>query len=300
MPATAGDAASSTTPARLVEVPMSARLATAALKPWRGSARAEGLVGRGYALIALVIYSLRAQYARAALGLLWSILTPLLFMAVYLPLFLYVFKAPDAVPGGPLAFPMYVIIGFLAWNAFTEAIQSGASSLVHNANVVRHSPTPSIMLPLIRVTASFVGLGVGLACLGIALFCFGFWPGWNLLFLPVAVLLSFVFTAGLVLLVAALAMYVRDVLQILSTILLIEFFAVPILYPITMIPEQFRIYIELNPLTPFLNLIRASLFPTAVPLELRDIGLAVAYALGSLALGLFVFKRLEPGFSDAA
>lgn len=299
MAATPGEVATPATTSQ-VEVPVSARLATAAVKPFLGAPRAEALVGRGYALIALVYYSLRAQYARAALGLLWSLLTPLLFMAVYLPLFLYVFRAPDAVPGGELAFPMYVIIGFLAWNAFTEAIQSGAGSLVYNTNVVRHSPTPSIMLPLIKVTASFVGLGVGLVCLAVALLAFGFRPGWNICFLPVAVLLSFVFTAGLVLLVAALAMYVRDVLQILSTILLIEFFAVPILYPITMIPERFRIYIELNPLTPFLNIIRGSLFPTAVPLEPRDIGLAAAYALGSLVLGLLVFKRLEPGFSDAA
>jgi homopolymeric O-antigen transport system permease protein len=283
-----------------VQPPLLARVGGAILRPLIGAERAESAVARTYALLALVYYSLRAQYARAALGLLWSVLTPLLFMAVYLPLFLYAFQAPEAVPGGPLAFPMFVIIGFIAWNAFTEAIQSGAGSLVYNTNVVRHSPTPSMMLPFVKVTTSFVGLGAGLICLSVALPAFGFWPGWSLLILPLAITLFFAFTAGLVLLISSLAMYLRDVLQILNTVLLVEFFACPILYPITMIPEKYRIYIELNPLTPFLNLVRASLFPTAVPLDIRDVGMALGWALGSLVLGFLVFRRLEPGFTDTA
>lgn len=276
-----------------------AALAKSVLRPVLGQAKTDAVVSRTYSLLALVYYSLRAQYARAALGLLWSVLTPLFFMAVYLPLFTYAFKSPTPMPGGELSYPMFVIIGFIAWNAFTDAVYNGAGSLVHNPGVVRHSPTPSIMLPLVKVTTSFVGLAAGMLCLAVTLLFFGLWPSWSLLLLPVAVILSLVFTAGLVLLLSSVAMHLRDVLQMLNTVLLIEFFACPILYPITMIPERFRIYIELNPLTPFLNLVRAALLPVAQPLALKDIGLASAWAFGMLLVGYLVFKRLEPGFTDA-
>jgi ABC-type polysaccharide/polyol phosphate export permease len=285
---------------------LSARLALGAAtvllratSPLLGQDRARWLVVRLWAFATLVYYSLRAQYARALLGVVWTVATPLLFLAVYLPLFTYVFKMDAGeFAGDELAFPLYVIVGFILWNAFSDGVQNGASSLVMNMGVVRHAPSPPALLPTVKVGTSFVNYVAGVLLVVVFLAAVGRWPGLRLLLLPLAVGLAFLFTWGLALLAAALTVYLGDVLQMLSTVLLIEFFACPLLYPLSVLPAEMRLVVQLNPLSPFLALARASLLPTQ-PFRPEDIGFAAAWAVGAWLVGAFAFRRLERGFTDA-
>lgn len=286
-----------------VEPPWTARLAERmrdVLAPRLGQVRARELIGRSYAVCTMIYYSVRAQHARTALGLLWAVLTPLLFLAVYLPLFTYVFNA--RTPGAEsdrLAFPIYVIVGFLAWTAFSEGLNNGATSLIYNPSVVRHSPAPPATLPLVKVASSFVGFVLSSLLTLAVIVALGRWPGWRLLVAPVAGALLFGFTWGLALLAAAVATHVRDALQVLSTILVVEFFACPLIYQVEMVPPHLRHWIQLNPFTPFLNLVRGAFIPAA-PLEAADFILAAAWTALAIGAGRAVFRRLEPGFADAA
>jgi len=278
------------------------RLATLALKvltPILGDARSRWLVVRGWAITTLVLYTLRAQYARALLGIVWTLVTPLLFLAVYLPLFTFVFNMnTKEFEGDPLAFPIYVIVGFLLWNAFADGLSNGGTSLVMNLDVVRHSPSPPMLLPTVKVGTSFVNFMAGSLLVILFLAASGHWPGIRLLLFPVAAGLAFLLTWGLALLASALAVYMRDILQMISTLMLIEFFACPLLYPISQVPESMQIYIKMNPFTPFLTLVRASLIPTQ-PIAFEDVGLAALWAVGTFAVGALTFQRLEGGFGDA-
>lgn len=271
-----------------------------------GEQRARDLVGRAYSVLTLVIYSVRAQYARTLLGLLWALITPLLFLAVYLPLFSIVFNVKmEGADADPYAFPLFVVAGFLAWNGFTEGFNTGASSLVFNPGVVKHSPASPSLLPLVKVLSSFVALGCGLSIFVLLLAALGRFPGVRLLLLPVAFLLLFVFTWGLALLVASLATQVRDVLQISGTILMVEFFACPLIYNRAMVLGplgdrlELLLILECNPLTPFLDLTRASLLPSH-PVTWGTVALAACWACGAFAVGHFVYGKLEPGFADAS
>lgn len=278
----------------------SATLLLKSSSPLLGEARARWLVVRLWAFATLVLYTLRAQYARALLGVVWTVATPLLFLAVYLPLFTYVFNMDAGeFKGDQLAFPLYVIAGFLLWNAFSDGLQNGASSLVMNMGVVRHSPSPPALLPTVKVGTSFVNYLAGSLLIVVFLAVIGRWPGLRLLLFPLAAALAFLFTWGLALLAASLAVYLRDVLQMITTLLLIEFFACPLLYPASLVPAEMQIAIQLNPLTPFLALARASLLPTQ-PFRPEDIGYAAAWAVGVWLLGTLAFRRLEGGFGDVA
>lgn len=280
---------------------MTLRVATLALgltTPILGERRARWLVVRGWAIATLVLYTLRARYARALLGVVWTLITPLLFLAVYLPLLTYVFNMEAGeFAGDRLAFPIYVIVGFLLWNAFSDGLSNGGSSLVMNIDVVRHSPSPPMLLPTVKVGTSFVNFLAGSALVVVFLAATGHWPGVRLLLFPVAAALAFLLTWGLALLAASLAVFMRDVLQMITTLMLVEFFAAPLLYPVSLVPEHMRIFVELNPFTPFLTLTRASLIPTQ-PIAFSDVGLAAFWALGAFAVGALTFRRLESGFGD--
>jgi lipopolysaccharide transport system permease protein len=268
------------------------------LTPLLGAVHAERVVARCYAVLYLVYYYLSAQYARALLGIAWLVVTPLLFLAVYLPVLTYVFNAKLPGAAGPYDYALFIVAGFLPWAAFSDGFGQGAASIVNGASIVRHAPMPPSLLPAIRVSGAFTGLLVGLLIYLPILTALGRFPGLRLVLLPPAFVLLYGFTLGVSWLTSSLAVYVRDILQLLPTLLLIEFFACPIVYPPSLVPPALKMFVGWNPLTPFLALFRASVAPTA-EFAWLDLGLATAWTVGALALGSLTFRRLEGGFGDA-
>ena len=266
------------------------------LTPVLGEARAEHAVARAYAVVYLVFYYLSAQYARAVLGIVWLVLTPLLFLAVYFPILTYVFKANLEGAKTPYDYALFIISGFLPWAAFSDGFSQGAAIVVSSSSIIRHAPIPPSLLPAIRVSGAFTGLFVGLLVFVPTLAAFGRFPGLRLLLLPIAFTLLYIFTLGLGWLISSVAVFVRDLLQLLPTLLMIEFFACPVIYPPNQ-PGLIGAAIRWNPITPFLALFRAALAPTA-EFAWADLGFAIAWAAIALVLGRMVFRKLEDGFTD--
>lgn len=275
-------------------------LLRAGARPLLGDRRAREMAGYSYAVATLLAYSFKEQHRRALLGLLWLVATPALFLAVYLPIFSgMVDPGTSAALGGRFGFSIYVVFGFLTWTAFVEGVQGGAAALVSNPALVQHSPIPLSVLPFVKVLSGLVGLCVScMILLGVQV-ALGRFPGARVLLFPVALLLLGGFTLGLALLLSSIATVFRDVLQLLSTLLLVEFFAVPILYTPDMLGDGPRALVELNPLTPFFHLVRAS-FMREHALAPEHVGLALAWSGLSLLLGRAVFSRLSRGFADAS
>ena len=276
--------------------PLAIRLTT----PFVGSTRAQWLVARGYAIAYLVYFQLTAQNAKATLGLLWVVMAPALFLAVYLPILTYVFHAK--LPGGTeLDYALFIVVGYLLWGAFSDGFLQGASSIALNPGAVQNSAAPAGLLPVVKVTTAFAGLFATLLLYLAILVVVGRFPGVRLVLAPVAFTLFYAFTLGAALLFSSVAVYFRDLLQLLPTLLLLEFFACPIVYAPSMVTGRIALVLQVNPLTPFLALFRAALAPTAsfAPFAWLDLGLASAWAFGLLVLGTLVFRKLQDGFSDA-
>jgi ABC-type polysaccharide/polyol phosphate export permease len=265
------------------------------LTPIAGEPRAQWVVGRAYALLYLARYSIAAQYGKALLGILWVAISPLLLIAVYLPVFLYVFQGKLPGGGTPFDYALFCLVGLMAWAAVQDALGQGAGSLVYNASIVRHAPTPPAMLPIVKVLGSFAGLGFGVLVLVVVFACAGRSSGARLALAPVAYLLFLAATLGVALALAALSAYVRDVLQMLPTLLAIEFFAAPIVYEPT--DGFIAIAVGFNPLSPFLKLFRAALI-AGQPFLWGDLGLAAAWAALAVVAGGAIFRRLEAGLGD--
>jgi len=267
----------------------------ALIRPFAGEERARNAVGYAYAVTTLLVYSLHTQHGRAFLGLLWALLVPLLFIAVYVPVMSAFgpMEGVDHIIGqGSLAFPVYVVVGFVTWNAFAGGLQNAAASLVNNASVVHHSPIPLSILPLVKVLNGMVSWILAVGIMLVFLASVGRFPGIRILIFPVLLVLFTLFAQGLALLLSSLSVVFRDLLQMIQTVLMIEFFAVPLLYVPETLPEKFQLVVKLNPLTPFMNLTHA-MFIREHPVGWDDLGLATAWAVGIYLLGSFVFNRLK-------
>ncbi len=263
------------------------------------SPRVQWLKNQLYALLFLTYYGFVQQYSRAALGLLWFFITPLSLMAIYGALLQGVYDVRLPGAGSKASYAQLILAGLLPWSAFADAVGNGAYSLINNPSVLRHSPMPPIFLPTVKVIQPFLGLAVGMAVLVAAGALLGDLAGARVLLVLVSCACLFLFALGVTWIVAALAAYLRDVTQLVSTLLLIGMFASPVFYTPSMIqgmPEVVQVAMRANPLSAYIGLSRAAFISN--PFDPLDVVLGVLFALVALALGAVVFRRLEPGLAD--
>ena len=243
---------------------------------------------------------IEGRYKGSYLGLLWSFITPLAMLIVYTFVFGIVFKArwPHERGGESLAeFALVMFAGQLAFQAFAEPVGRAAGLIVGVPNFVKKVVFPLQILPLAVVGAGLYHVGIGmLIALGASLLVYGSLP-WTCLLIPLSVLPLALLGLGLSWFLAALGVYLRDVGYIISVVLQVLFFATPIFYPITAIPEAYRGWMLLNPLTPMVELVRGHLIIG----QLGDPWIwstAYGYGLGAALLGYLWFMITRKGFAD--
>ena len=235
---------------------------------------------------------LQAKYRGSALGVLWTIVNPIMLMGVYLLVFGVVWKTRFSTGGH---YPLFLLAGLAVWTFFAAALQSSTRSMLDNANLIRKTRFPRQLVPLSVVGAHLVSFAAMLAILlvvnAIAL------PrarSTELLAIPLALLVVGV-VSGLALAVASLNVLFRDVEFIVAALLVPWIFLTPIIYPLSQLAAH-RHVIEVihwaNPLSPAVEAIRAPLFLGRMPYWGDAVYLVVA-SLVSLALGAFVFTRVD-------
>ena len=262
-------------------------------------------------LTELVRKDLKVKYKNSALGFIWSLANPLLYLAVFTLVF------TQLLDNGIQAFPVLFMSGFLVWNFFNLAAMSGTGSVVGNANLVRKVRFPRVVLPLSSV--GFAGvhfvlqLGVLLALLAV-FYRDAFGP--QLVLLVPALAVVTVFATAMALLASALNVRFRDVEHLLEVILLAWFWLTPIVYPVTFVRDQlagspwlFRLYMA-NPMAGVVTAMQRAIYvhPVAGGREILPsggygfyltwLGVAGAIALVLLALGLWTFRRLQADFAE--
>ena len=191
------------------------------------------------------------RYRGSVLGLVWSFVFPLMMLCVYTFVFSVVFKARWGVDieGGRGGFAVIMFCGMAMYNLFSEAVSGSCGVVTGNPNLVKKVIFSLEILPLVQTLSTFI-LGTAWFVL---LFCGGCFIlgtlSWTMLLLPLVLLPLVFFTLGVSYVVASLGVYIRDTQYAIGVILQILFFATPIFYPITAVPERFRIYLEMNPLS---------------------------------------------------
>ena len=187
---------------------------------------------------------------------------------------------------GTDSFAVYFLTGLLPWTAFSEALTNATEALLGRANLITKVAFPLEILPMTGVMVSFCLNALGFAMFLIYLIWKGYFHmAW--LWLPVVISSHMVFTLGLVALISALSVFLRDVRQFMGTVLSLWFFLTPIIYPLSMVPENLRWMMKLNPMYPFVELYHQVLLFHSLPLGL--LGCVMGLAVFSFAGAPFFF-----------
>lgn len=239
------------------------------------------------------------RYRGSVLGLVWSFIFPLMMLTVYTFVFSVIFKARwgVSVGEGKGAFAVIMFCGMTMYNLFSEAVSGSCSVVVSNSNLVKKVIFPLEILPLAQTLSTFI---LGLAWFVLLFFGAYFILGalsWTMLLLPLVLLPLVLFTLGVSYVIASLGVYVRDTQYAIGVVLQILFFATPIFYPVSAIPERFRIYLELNPLTLMIEQARNVFLYSKLP-DWTVLAIAFGVSLLVLQLGYFFFIRTKRGFAD--
>lgn len=238
------------------------------------------------------------RYRGSVMGLLWSFFTPVLMLIVYTFVFSVVFKARWA--GGTdskTEFAIVLFVGLMVFNLFSECISRAPSLVLSNPNYVKKVIFPLEILPVVSLgSASFHFLVNILVWLSFYLVIFGI-PPLGALWLPVAVLPLAILSTGLSWFLASLGVFLRDVGQVIGVITTILMFMSPIFYPVVALPEEFRGYLHLSPITYFVEQARDLLvWNKGMHWEPWLKALLISCVVATL--GFAWFQKTRKGFAD--
>jgi len=240
---------------------------------------------------------IRGRFIGSATGWIWLIVTPLLLLAVYAFVFGVIFRA--RVPEGfELPFWAWLAVALWPWLAFSEGLQRAAGSIQQHAALISKVAIPRHLLVSSSVCAVFILHAIGFVV--VLLVIQGMAADIHWLAVPYALLLLamlYGFALGLGFLLASVQVFVRDLEQLLPTALMFWFFLTPIIYPPQLLPEAARNLLVLNPMTWWVEELRAALFSGQA---LPDLGILLMLLIVgiSLVLGRGVFNRMSPHFED--
>ncbi|HUQ40257.1 MAG TPA: ABC transporter permease [Acidimicrobiales bacterium] len=256
----------------------------------------------------LTLRELRGKYKRSVLGWTWSLLNPLATMAIFTFVFRLFLKIQPPVgdPSGLHNFAFFLLCGLLPWNFLANGMSGAIGMLVANGNLIKKVYFPREILVAASVLSWDVSLLIELGVLAVALLIVG---SMVLPWLPVVLLLVVVlsvFVLGVGLGLSVLNVYFRDVQHFLAIFMQLWFYATPVVYPISYVPERadvlgldipVRTLYDLNPMVRFVGAFRNCLYDLRFP-ALADLAYMCAAALISLAIGAALFNRLEPRLAE--
>jgi lipopolysaccharide transport system permease protein len=233
------------------------------------------------------------RYKQTAIGVAWALLRPALTMLVFVG-----FRRLMGIRPGPAPDPILVFAAVLPWQFFSTALTDSSGSLIGNANLISKVYFPRLLVPGAAVATAFVDFAITLALLAALMLWYGVAPGWQLVVLPLFVLLVFGLSLGAGLFLAALNVEYRDFRYIVPFIVQFGLFVSPIAFTSMNVPERWRTLYALNPMVGIIDGFRWSILGGNPPLEVRAAVSCLAVTAACMVVGVWYFRRMERSFAD--
>ncbi len=239
----------------------------------------------------LVSRDFKVKYKRSALGIVWSLLYPLLTMSVMALVFSHMFKM--SLPG--VNYLVYLMSGLVIFNYFSEASNLAMSSVVGNFSLINKVYIPKYIFPLSKCL--FVGINFLLTLIPLYAIIFLTGTGVNIyhLLLPFAFICLFMFTLGMGFILSTISVFLRDMFYIYGVMITLWTYMTPIMYDFAMIPEQLQFIFKLNPLFWIIYFVRDIILYNQVP-GLNVWVYCIVFSVGFLLIGMIIFKKNQDKF----
>jgi lipopolysaccharide transport system permease protein len=245
-------------------------------------------------LFFLVLRNLKVRYRQTVLGAAWAVLQPLALMGVFVIFVEKIIKVPS--DGAP--YPLFAFAALVPWVLVSQSITLAGESVVRDLNLVSKAYVPRLIIPLAAVGALVVDFLIALALLFLIMGGYSTAPKpIAILFVPLFSVLALAIAIAVGVWLAALTVMYRDVRSIVPVLTQIWFFATPIVYPTSLVPEEWRTVYGLNPMVGVVDGFRWALLDTPPPTA-GTLAASAAVTLLLLWAGLTYFRRVDRVFAD--
>jgi len=248
-------------------------------------------------ILSLTKRELAARYKGSVLGIVWAILTPIVMIVIFTVIFAGIFKARFNAGDSQWDYALYLFCGLLPWNAFQESLNLSAMTVVNRANLVKRVVFPLETLPVAQTLAAIANQMFGTIALLLGMAIIRHELHLTMLYLPALLIPQLLVTLGGAWLLASLGVFIRDIVQGISLVLMAWMYLTPIIYPETIVPEAYRPFINLNPFTPLIRSYRRIMLDGTAP-DWVGLGYFSAFALFAFVLGYWWFARTRKNFAD--
>ena len=241
----------------------------------------------------LVWRDVKVRYKQTAIGAAWAIVQPLLTMII----FTFVFGKFANMPSDGLPYPVFSFAALLPWTYFARALNQSIMSVVGSANLIKKVYFPRLLLPISATLSGLIDFGISFIFLLGMMVWYGIVPHWGVLALPFFLILALLTALSVSLWLSAINVRYRDVGQAIPFLIQIWLFASPVAYPVSVVPEKWRLLFSLNPMAGAIEGFRWALLGTETP-DTLAIVFSVVVVLALLFGGIIFFKRMEQTFAD--
>lgn len=237
----------------------------------------------------LIVRDLKVKYKRSILGVFWTLLNPLFYMVILNLVFSTIFTTNIS------NFPVYLLCGYLLFGFFTESTSSAMTSVYSNASLIKKVYIPKYLFPLSKLIFALVNLFISLVALVLVMFFTDtpFYPTMWWFIVPVGYL--FIFSLGISLLLSCAAVFFRDLTHLYGIVLTALQFLTPLFYPVDILPDYVKPYVEANPIYQAIYMLRQLILYNQYPTFMQHLILFIC-SLTVLLLGLFFFYKKQDRF----
>lgn len=239
----------------------------------------------------LIKRDLRGRYKGSVFGFLWNFINPLCQIIVYYLVFSKVFRS------GIEDFHVFLVVGIMPWNFFSEALSSGTGCIVEHSDMTKKIYFPREVLPIAAVSSRFVNLMLTYVIVFLVIMFSGVGIGTSIVYLPLVFVIHYALVLGCVLILSAINVYFRDIQHIVGVLLMAWVWMTPIMYSYDMLSGIMKTVVDFNPMTSIILAYQNILYYKMSPdlLKLGKIGL---FSIGVLLIGEFIFYALEKNFAE--
>lgn len=255
-----------------------------------GSLNAGSLRKNWFIVSSLVSKDFKLKYRRSVLGVLWSVLNPLLMMCVLAAVFTNVLKFGDVEN-----YPMYLILGNVLFALMSDSTGSAMGSILESAPLIKKIRVSKMLFPIEKVLFTLVNFAISLIAVVIVMIFFRIAPTVDLVLLPVLLVYMLLFCSGLGLLLSSLAVFFRDVCHLWGVVITAWTYATPLFYPVTLLPEWMQAAEVFNPMYHYVSYFRDIVMYGTMP-GLGENLICLGMALITFVVGFAVFKASEKKF----
>ncbi|MCB9777144.1 MAG: ABC transporter permease [Alphaproteobacteria bacterium] len=244
-----------------------------------------------------VLRDLKHRYTGSSLGFFWTVVTPLLELITYTFVFHVLIGVRFVEGAGGAHYALFLFCGMVTWYAVSDGLARAATSVTENGHLIKKVNFPAVVLPGHVIASAVLNQCIRIALLAVAAIALGNGLSWHFLLVPFAVLVEAAFVLGVGLLLSVTAVYFKDTVHWVKAILLLWMFVTPIFYPASAYPEQYKLFLLLNPLAHLVGVFHELVLNQRLPHPHSVIVILVMASL-SVTIGYSVFRHHRDRFAD--